>query len=71
MKDTLDLESRGYSEWLALINEHIFNERDRRLLARHLLDGVPLNKCGAEIGLEWRQTQRRYNRAVKQLARHS
>ena len=67
----LNIRDRCRSEWVSLIDEWIFDERDRKLLVRVLLDGVSLEKCADEIGLQRRQTQRRFDNAIIQLAKHT
>ena len=37
-------------EWEGLIDAYIFNERDRALLKRRLLDGIVYEKLGEEFG---------------------
>lgn len=65
-----EINCKPRSEWERLIREWIYDERDRKLLARVLLDGVSVESCGDEIGLQRRQTQRRFKRAFAQLLAH-
>lgn len=45
--------SRG--QWIELIDEWIFNERDRNILKRRLLDGICYEPLAEEFGLSVRQ----------------
>ena len=71
------LNSRSRTEWEALIREWIHNEKDRWLITRRLLDGVPYaalpGECqlNFEIPLEYDQIRRRCKAAEKQLKTHS
>lgn len=65
-----EIKDRPRSEWEHLIREWIYDERDRTLLSRVLLDGVAVETCGDEIGLQRRQTQRRFKQAFAQLLAH-
>lgn len=52
MKNSLDLSR---SEISALIDEWIFNERDRKILKRRLLDGICYEPLAEEFDLSVRQ----------------
>lgn len=39
------------SDWEALIDQWIFNERDRKILKRRLLDGICFQPLAEEFGL--------------------
>ena len=45
------------SQWEHLIDEWIFNQRDRSLLKRRLLDGLTYEQLSAEFDLSVRQTK--------------
>lgn len=51
MKHNIDLSR---SELIALIDEWIFNERDRQILKRRLLDGITYEKLAEEFDLSVR-----------------
>ena len=51
MKHNIDLSR---SELTALIDEWIFNERDRAILKRRLLDGICYEPLAEEFGLSVR-----------------
>ena len=69
-KEDLHIERRDRYEWLDLIDRWIFDERDRKMLVRVLLDGASVESCQKLVGLERRQTQRRFDKAMTQLAQH-
>lgn len=64
------LNTKSRSEWRELIGEWIYNERDRKMLERYLLDGVSLEKLGEEFELSTVQCQKRMANARKQLFQH-
>lgn len=45
------------TKWEYLIDEWIFNERDRKILKRRLLDGVCFEPLAEEFGLSVRQVK--------------
>lgn len=45
-------------EWEYVIDEWIFNERDRAIIKRRLLDGVCFNQLAEEFDLSIRQVQK-------------
>ena len=45
------------SEWEKLIDEWIFNERDRAILKRRLLDGICYEPLAEEFNLSVQQTK--------------
>lgn len=64
MKHNIDLSR---SELIALIDEWIFNERDRLILYRRLLDNVTYEKLGEEFGLSDRHIKRIVYKAEQKL----
>lgn len=46
------------SEWERIIDEFIFNERDRKILKRRLLDGIHLEPLAEEFEISVSQTKR-------------
>ena len=66
--DIINAKSR--SEWVNLINEWVHNEEDRKMLIRHLLDGIKLEPLAEEFDLSTVQTQNRMDLAKKQLFKH-
>ena len=53
--NTLDLSR---TEWEHLINEWIFNERDRAILKRRLLDGLTFEQLANEFNYSTQNIQR-------------
>ena len=68
IQDTFDLSR---SEWENLIDEWVFNERDRALLKRRLLDGICFEPLAEEFDLSVQQTKtivyRLQNRLFRKL----
>ena len=58
------------SEWIRLIDEWIFNERDRAMLKRRLLDGVCFEPLAEEFDLSVRQTKTIIYKAQERLFKH-
>lgn len=70
------LDSRPRSEWEQLIDEWIYNELDRRILKRKLLDGATFEKIVEEINtpnytLELDAVKRRFYRAEDRLWKYT
>lgn len=70
------LDSRPRSDWERLIDEWIYNELDRHILKRKLLDGLTFEKIVEEINvptytLELDQVKRRFYRAEERLFKYS
>ena len=70
------LDSRPRSDWERLIDEWIYNELDRHILKRKLLDGLTFEKIVEEISmptytLELDQVKRRFYRAEERLFKYS
>ncbi len=66
------LEGRSRSEWEHLINEWIFDEIDRYILRRKLLDGITYDKITEEVNdpdycMEIGQVKRRFYAASDRL----
>ena len=58
------------SEWVRLIDEWIFNERDRAMLKRRLLDGVCFEPLAEEFELSVRQAKSIIYKAQEKLFKH-
>ena len=67
MKLDYDL-SRSQMEYL--IDEWIFNERDRKMLKRRLLDGICFEALSAEFDLSVSQTKAIVYKASQKLYKH-
>ena len=53
-----------------LIDEWIFNERNRAILKRRLIDGIKFEKLAEEFDLSVRQTKNIVYRGEKKIFRH-
>lgn len=78
MVDKSILQTLSRAEWEVIIYQRIFCERDRWLVARHLLDGVPYDRLTAEYQarytdapLEYDQIRRRYKAAEKTIIKYA
>lgn len=58
------------SELSKLIDEWIFNERDRAILKRRLLDGITFDGIAAEFDLSPQHTKTIVYKAQNKLIRH-
>ena len=58
------------SEWSYLIDEWIFNERDRNILKRRLLDGIHFEPLAEEFGMSVRQVKHIVYKGEQKLAKH-
>lgn len=70
------LDSKPRSEWERLIDEWIYDELDRRILKRKLLDGLTFERLVEEINepnytLELDAIKRRFYRAEERLWKYS
>lgn len=65
-----EINEKSRSEWLSLIEEWVHNERDRAILARHMLDGVTIERIAEEYDLSVTRTFQLIKRARAQLLRH-
>ena len=67
MKNPLYAYGLSRAEWEALINQSVFNEKDRRLLIYRFLDGHTLEESAEYIGMSVEQTKRRKTAALEIL----
>ena len=58
------------TEWIELIDLWIFNETDRAILKRRLLDGRTYEQLAEEFNYSDRQIKTRVYKAEKQLFEH-
>lgn len=65
-----DMVDMPRSEWENLIDEWIFNERDRRILKRRLLDGICYEPLAEEFDLSVQQTKSLVYKLQNKLFRH-
>ena len=54
-------------QWEALIDRWIFNQRDRAIIKRRLLDGICLEPLAEEFNLSVRQVQKIVYKAQNKL----
>ena len=64
------LEDKSRSEIERLIDEWIFNERDRAILKRRLLDGVCYEPLAEEFDLSVRHVKNIVYKAQERLYKH-
>jgi hypothetical protein len=64
------VNNKSRSEWQSLIQEWVHNETDRKLLERHLLDGIPFYPLSIEFFLSEEQIKKRVAKAKVQLFKH-
>lgn len=55
------------SEWIVLIDEWVFNERNRSILKRRLLDGLTYERLAEEFDMSERQIKKIVKSEVQQL----
>ena len=65
-----DAFSLGRTEWNELIDLWIFNEIDRAILKRRLLDGRTYEQLAEEFNYSDRHIKTRVYKAEKQLFKH-
>ncbi len=63
-----ELFEKPRSEWERLIDEWIFNERDRKILKRRLLDGITHEKIAEEFDMSDRQIRAIVKKCVAKLS---
>ncbi len=64
------IPNKSRSEIAFLIDEWIFNERDRAILKRRLLDGICFEPLAYEFDLSVRQIKNIVYKAEKELYKH-
>ena len=57
------------SQITALINEHVHNERDRKILIRRMVDGVCFEPLAEEFDLSVQRTKAIVYKAKQKIAR--
>ena len=65
-----DAFSLSRTEWIELIDLWIFNETDRAILKRRLLDGRTYEQLAEEFNYSDRQIKTRVYKAEKQLLKY-
>ena len=70
-KDAQDVaDNLSRSQVDNLIEEWIFNERDRRIVKRRLLDGICYEPLAEEFGLSVRQVKNIVYRSERKIFKH-
>ena len=59
------------SQWIELIDEWIFNERDRNILKRRMLDGIRFEQLAEEFNLSVRQVKTIVYKQSEKLFKHA
>ena len=57
-------------DWEKLIDQWVFNERNRAIIKRRLLDGVLFEKLAEEFGLSVQQVKSIVYKSQKRLMNH-
>lgn len=60
----------SYSEWEHIIDEWIFDERNRKIAKRRFLDGVKIESLAEEFELSVQQTKTILHRSINILIKH-
>ena len=69
--DVLEIvNSKSRSDWENLIDEWVHSERDRKMLKRYLLDGIPFEPLAEEFDLSTVHARTIVTKAKKQLFKH-
>lgn len=58
------------AQWEEIIDQHIFSERDRKMIKRRLLDGICFEPLAEEFGLSVQQTKTIVNKTKTRLFRY-
>lgn len=68
-KGTYDIYAYGkdYHEWEQIIDRWVFDEKHRKMLKRHLLDGITYENMESEFQLSSRQIARVMERLMDYL----
>ena len=70
LKEPESVSDLSRSEWESLIEEWIFNERDRAILKRRLLDGIIYDKLAEEFDLSVRHVKKIVYKGEEKLFKH-
>ena len=69
-RESVDVDNFSRTEIEYFIDEWIFNERDRAILKRRLLDGVIYDKLAEEFDLSVRHVKKIVYKAEDKLYKH-
>ena len=70
VKELVNASDLSRSEWEDLIDEWIFNERDRAILKRRLLDGIIYDKLAEEFDLSVRHVKKIVYKGEEKIFKH-
>lgn len=70
MKNSELLEEKSRTEWEHLIDEWIFDRRDREILKLRLLDGEPLKIIADKLNFSFDTVKYRLYKAERKLFKH-
>ena len=70
MRHDLDKHDLSKQEVLALIDAYIFNERNRQIVSRRLLDGVRYEDLAEEYSLSVNQAKTICYKAIAKILAH-
>ena len=64
------LNEKPREEWLQLINRWVHDEIGRKMLERHLLDGIPYEKLAEELDVSRATVYKKIKKHSAQLFKH-
>lgn len=70
MRQNIERYNRSRCEIEAVIDQWIFNERDRAILKRRLLDGILFDPLAEEFGLSVYQTKSIVYKGTERIIKH-
>ena len=70
MRQNIERYNRSRCEIAAVIDQWIFNERDRAILKRRLLDGILFEQLAEEFGLSVYQTKSIVYKGTERIIKH-
>lgn len=63
-----ELFDKPRSEWERLIDEWVFNERNRKIIKRRLLDGITLERVAEEFDMSVAQIKNIVNKGISTIS---
>ncbi len=70
MRKDLDEYDLPRSKWVETINEWVFDERDRQILIRKLLDGISYERLAEEVDMSERQIKNIVYKHIEKIVKH-
>ena len=71
MRKNIDEYALPRSKWIEIINEWVFDERDRQILIRKLLDGVSFERLAEEVDMSERQIKNIVYKHIEKIIKHT